>query len=280
MNNFAFALVSLFLVGNDMIVYEGGQLDRAEFSEIVKDVKTISDRYGATLVKSELIQPDKGLRNVDFIFLFRSFPHEFLQSDVEEFRRISPLAPIVVVAGKFCEGEDYHGELFSGTRRFYIDDWRSYGREEFENFFRGKGLFMESPLTPTSELQEYRISSRREGGDRGSILLLTDDERIATLCRETIPHESLCAIDGLFSTNAEGALRLNVNPSRVIVDAAELSDRRIPGKIAELCKLYPSATIILLGFAPTETERRAFQTPEYEGRVNVVAKPFNLCDLF
>ncbi|MGN0931251.1 MAG: hypothetical protein ACI4NP_06055 [Thermoguttaceae bacterium] len=263
-----------------MIVYEGGQLERAEFSEIVREVKAISDRYGATLVKSEQIQPDRGLRNVDFIFLFRSFPHEFLQSDVEGFRRISPLAPIVVIAGKFCEGEEYHGELLPGTRRFYVDDWRSFGREEFENFFQGKGLFMESPLTPTSALQKYRISSRQEGAVRGSVLLLTDDERIATLCRETIPEESLCAVDGLFSANEEGALRLNKEPTRIVVDVAELSDRRLPEKIVELCKLYPLATITLWGFAPTESERRAFQTSEFEGRVNVVAKPFNLCDLF
>ena len=263
-----------------MIIYEGGQLDRAEFSEIVKDVKTISDRHGATLVTSGLIQPEKGLRNIDFFFLFRSFPHEFLQSDVEGYRMISPLAPIVVIAGKFCEGEDYHGELFSGTRRFYVDDWRSFGREEFENFFQGKGLFMESPLTPTSELPEFRIFSRREGGGRESIVLLTDDESIATLCRETIPQDSLCAVGGLFSTKEERALCLPMKPTRIIVDVAELSDRRLPGKIVKLCKLYPLARITIWGFAPTESERRIFQSPEYEGRVNIAAKPFNLCDLF
>ncbi len=263
-----------------MIIYEGGQFGRAEFLEISKDVKRITDRFGATLLASELIQPDKGFRNVDFFFLFRSFPHEFLQSDVERFRRISPLAPIVVVAGKLCEGEDYHGELFPGTRRFYVDDWRSYGREEFENFFHGKGLFMESPLTPTSELQDFRISSWRQGAAQSVTLLLTDDARIATLCQETIPQESVCFVEGLFSTGEDAAQRLNAAPTRVIVDVTELSDRRLPSKILTLCQRYPTASITIWGFAPTETERRFFQASEYAGRVEVVAKPFNLCDLF
>lgn len=281
-----------------MRVLLGGRLLRGEFHEIERDVRLIADRGRHEVVVRERLNVDnetrrfvdesldnpspslRSLRDIDIFIFCRSFPNEFSTCDVESIRRVNPLAPIVLIAGVFCGGEDRTGELFYGVRRFYVDDWRSYGRKEFERFMKtqgSEGLFVEFPLSTTVDLavKRARVSSERPIETRGKVALISDDPDMLALLKELFQGVGYEPVVERFLTFDDARPRES-DFTRVVVDSADLSDPSTLRLLSTIKSSFPGVPIDLLAFAPRPHERAFFERRDLWGQTRVVGKPFDV----
>lgn len=284
-----------------MRIFIGGRLSRAEFNELERDVRTIADRSDAQVITRERINVDDyserfrdetfgdnkpslySLYEMDIFILCRSFPNEFSSYDVEALRRVNPLAPIVLVAGALCEGEERTGDQMTGVRRFYVATWRTEGRREFELFFDpsgSKGIFTRGPLPSTVDLLvSAPIAAEDEESRSGEVLILADDRDMGACLEDgfmeygyTVRTESLVRFEPSSALRSE-------NMARVVVDTINLSDPEFPGILTHIKRTFPGVPIDLLAFAPREDETRYFERRDLWGKTRVVAKPFDLKEL-
>jgi len=262
-----------------MKIFLSGQTFRNEFQGVVADVDRIAADYGVTVETRESIadvETDANypnfLRDVDFFVLCRSFPNEFCARDVEALRRAAPLAPIALIAGTLCEGENRTGESFPGVRRFYFDSWRNVGRVEFARFFErngAKGVFAASPLASDVDLfveENARVDSTSTSTAR--VLILSNDSAMRALLKDAFEEKG----DETQVERLDYASEAST-PNRVIVDAPDLSANIFLETLERLLALCPNARFDVLAFAPRFDE---IETLEARGNVRVVAKPFNV----
>lgn len=289
-----------------MKIFLGGRTSREEFRAVERDVRQATERFDASTVVFEAFDGGvlddstaRTLFNVDFFVLCRSFPSEFAPADVERLRRIAPLAPIALVAGTLCEGENRTGAIFPGTRRFYPETWRSTGRREFFRFFAEKaGLFAASPLETWEDwrVAEARRDAKKERSETAveSALSLTL-KKTEKSAQPKNPAESVAIFPGgdaalgrlLLDEFAErgasvrlGAIRrlegfADFSPTRVVVDAVDLAAASLLDELRAIRAAFPSAALDVLGFAPRRDEIEFFEQKSGLGAVRVVAKPFD-----
>lgn len=288
-----------------MKIFLGGGRSREEFRAVERDVRQAAERFGASTVAFETFDrlsldasAARTLFDVDFFVLCRSFPNEFSPADVERLRRIAPLAPIALVVGTLCEGENRTGATFPGTRRFYPETWRSTGRREFFRFFaESAGLFAASPLETWGDL---RVAEVRRDAKKGrsetaaeSALTLEKPEKSA---RPEKAAESVAIFPGgdaalgrlLRAEFAErgasvrlGAVRrlerfADFLPTRVVVDAVDLAAASLLDELRTIRAAFPTAALDVLGFAPRRDEIEFLERKSGLGAVRVVAKPFDV----
>ena len=282
-----------------MKLFIGGKLSREEFHELERDVRTVADRTNAQIVTRERVNVDsdpgrfedetfddgapslRSLSEVDFFILCRSFPNEFTSSDVEAIRRVNPLAPIVLVAGALCEGEERTGERFVGVRRFYVETWRGEGRRELERFFDptgSKGLFTKSPLASTVDLLVSSDVDECKESCSENVLILADDPDLGACLQDGFKERGCVAsVESLvrFDPSAERAEKR----TRVVVDTIDLSDPTFPERLTSIKRAFPGVPIVLLAFAPRVDETRYYERRDLWGKTRVVAKPFDWEDL-
>lgn len=291
--------------GARMKIFLGGRTSREEFQAVERDVRQAAERFGASTVAFEAFDgvslddsTARTLFDVDFFVLCRSFPSEFSPADVERLRRSAPLAPIALVAGTLCEGENRTGATFPGTRRFYPETWRSTGRREFFRFFaESAGLFAASPLETWGD---RRVAEVRRGAKKGrgettveSALTLEKPKKSAQLenSAETVAifpggDAALGRLlrDEFVERGASvrlGAIRrlerfADFRPTRVVVDAVDLAAANLLDELRTIRAAFPAAALDLLGFAPRCDEIEFFEQKSGLGAVRVVAKPFDL----
>lgn len=280
-----------------MKIFLGGRTSREEFRAVERDVRRAAERLGASTVVFEAFDGGalddltaRTLFDVDFFVLCRSFPSEFAPADVERLRRIAPLAPIALVAGSLCEGENRTGAAFPGTRRFYPESWRSTGRREFFRFFaESAGLFAASPLETWSDFAV--AESRRSVMSSGKTLLSTLKSEKSKGTSESIAiFPGGDGALGRFLRDAFvergaavrlGAIRrlerlADFAPTRVVVDAADLAAASLFDELRALRAAFPSAALDVLGFAPRRDEIELLEQNSDLGTVRVVAKPFDV----
>ncbi len=284
-----------------MKIFIGGRISRDEFHEIERDVNAIAFRAKADVVARERLNTDPfferfvgesidddepvlhSLCDVDFFLLCRSFPNEFTVKDVETLRRVNPLAPIVVIAGELCEGEERTGEKFLGVRRYYLGSWRAEGKRQFERFFSpdgSSGTFIASPLATDVDLMvDAKIeSSEKETRDLGNVAILADDPGMVELLRGTFADAGYSPYVESFA-NFDPERERRERSERVFVDVPDLADCEFPYRLAEIRSAFRGAQIVLLTFAPRSDERAYYEKRDLWGKVRVVAKPFCLDDL-
>jgi len=286
-----------------MKIFLGGGRSREEFRAVERDVREAAERFGASTVAFDAFDGGsfddltaRTLFDVDFFVLCRSFPNEFSPADVERLRRIAPLAPIALVAGTLCEGENRTGATFPGTRRFYPETWRSTGRREFFRFFaESAGLFVASPLETWGD---WRVAEARREAKRGRSE--TTSETAALNSKKTAklgtPAESVAIFPGgdaalgrlLRDEFAErgasvrlGAVRrlerfADFSPTRVVVDAVDLAATSLFDELRAIRTAFPAAALDVLGFAPRRDEVDFLEQKSGLGAVRVVAKPFDV----
>ena len=206
--------------------------------------------------------------------LCRSFPNEFCARDVEALRRASPLAPIALVAGTLCEGENRTGEFFPGVRRFYYDAWRDVGRAEFARFFEpngAKGIFAASPTSNDVDLlvkKNDRTDSTSTCSAR--VLILSDDSAMRALLKDAFEEKDVETLverfDGVFRNEF-------ATPERVVADSPDLASSEFQQTLERLRARFPEAQFDVLAFAPRFDE---FKALEATGKIRVVAKPFDV----
>ncbi len=266
-----------------MKIFLSVQTRRDEFQSVAVDVAEVATRCGATVETRESIADvenapnyPKFLRDVDFFVLCRSFPNEFCARDVEALRRASPLAPIALVAGSLCEGENRTGESFPGVRRFYYDAWRNVGRSEFARFFESdgaKGIFAASPLANNVDLRVKEKASACADSTStcaSRVLILSDDSAMRALLKDVFEEKGAetqverfdCVFRKEFAT-----------PERVVVDAPDLASAEFLQTLKQFRSRFPEARFDVLAFAPRFDE---FKALESTGKIRVVAKPFDV----
>ncbi len=286
-----------------MKIFLGGGRSREEFRAVERDVRRAEERFGATTVVWEAFDGGvlddstaRTLFDVDFFVLCRSFPNEFSPADVERLRRIAPLAPIALVAGALCEGENRTGATFPGTRRFYLETWRSTGRREFFRFFaESAGLFAASSLETWGDWRaaEARRSARTR---RSESALETTALKLGKTAKSETPAESIAIFPGggaalgrlLRDEFAErgasvrlGAIRrlesfADFSPTRVVVDSVDLAAASLLDELRAIRAAFPAAALDVLGFAPRRDEIEFLERKSGLGAVRVVAKPFDV----
>jgi len=260
-----------------MKIFLSGQTNRGEFQAVVSDVDEIAARVGAKVETRESIanvENEPGypafLRDVDFFVLCRSFPNEFRARDVEALRRAAPLAPITLVAGTLCEGENRTGESLPGVRRFYFDAWRNVGRIEFARFFEpdgAQGIFAASPLASAVDLLAERCSCPALNSFE-HVLILSDDSAMRALLKDAFEESGA-------ETQVERLERdfgCAATPERVVVDSPDLAASDFLRTFERLQARFPDARFDVLAFAPRFDEIKALETSK---NIRVVAKPFD-----
>ncbi len=282
-----------------MKLFIGGKLSRDEFHELERDVRNVADRANAQVITRERINVDavaerfedetfgdetpslSSLRDVSLVILCRSFPNEFSTTDVEAIRRVNPLAPIVLVVGALCEGEERTGERFAGVRRYYVETWRGEGRRELGRFFDptgSKGLFTKSSLASSIDLLVSSEFDEPRESRSGSVLILADDPDMGACLRTGFQECGYGArVESLirFDPSAE---RLE-QATRVVVDTIDLGDPTFPELLASIKRSFPGVPIDLLAFAPRADETRYYERRDLWGKTRVVAKPFDWKEL-
>lgn len=260
-----------------------GRSDRREFAALASDVRELTGRLGVPVLDRRDFTADASFREVNFFLLLRSFPGEFNGAELAQFRRLSPLAPIVLIAGELCEGEDRTGDRFSGVRRFYADDWRERGLGELELFFdaRGaRGLFAASPLTTEREYLAERVESewrRRDAIGERALILSDDASSIETLTRAF--RASGAATAARSWEGFDFSESYVFPPSRVVVDANRFADATFWTKIRTLRDLFPKAFFDILTFSSSAFELERFENNQSAERIRFLTKPFSIATL-
>lgn len=260
-----------------------GRSDRREFLALASDVRELSGRFGVPVLDRRDFTAGPILRNVDFFLLLRSFPNEFCVADVERFRRLSPLAPIVTIAGELCEGEDRTGERFPGVRRFYASKWRERGRDEFVRFFDASGatgLFAASPLESEAEFDARRVvgASRRRVANDERALLLSDDATLIALLSDVFNARGVETIARSWE-RFDPVRSDDFCASRVVVDMNRPIDARLIRKTRELRACFPRTKIVVLTFSSSDSGGERYDEIQCMERVRFVSKPFSIKSL-
>ena len=282
-----------------MKIFLGGRVERAEFHEIERDVQGIAFRAQAELVARTRLTVDsvfdrfigesyegpeptlRSLYDVDVFLLCRSFPDEFSAADVAALRRTAPLAPIVIVAGDLCAGEDRTGEYFPGARRFYVGSWREEGRREFERFFDksgASGILADAPLASLVDQLASGKGANPRPAPRGSgrAIVLADDPDMAAFLKDAFQDAGYePQIASLARFPNDGA-SWGEGVARVVVDAVDLSDPSFPSKLRAIKAAAPGTPIDLIAFAPRADERLFYERRDLWGRVRVLSSPFDV----
>lgn len=276
-----------------MKIFGGGKTSREEFRAVERDVRRAAERFGAeTVVVDDFGRgaldaiAARRLFDVDFFVLCRSFPNEFSPGDVERLRRIAPLAPIALVVGALCEGENRTGDVFPGTRRFYAESWRSTGRREFFRFFaESAGLFAASPLATWADcrLAEARreaekkektaLSLKKEGKNEAVAIFPGADAALGRFLRdEFVERGARVALGGVRRLERIA----DFFPTRVVFDATDLASASLLDELRAIRAAFPTAAFDVLGFAPRRDEIEFLERKSGLGAVRVVAKPFDV----
>lgn len=286
-----------------MKIFLGGRTSREEFRAIKRDVGEAAERFGASPVVFEAFDGDalsestaRTLYDVDFFLLCRSFPNEFSPADVERLRKIAPLAPLALVAGTLCEGENRTGATFPGTRRFYPETWRSTGRREFFRFFaESAGLFAASPLATWSDFSvaearranagekrtalnwEKTVEALKPEKSSGAVAIFSGgDAALGRLLRDEFAERGASVRLGAIRRLERFA---DFAPTRVVVDAVDLAAASLLDELRAIRAAFPSAALDVLGFAPRRDEVDFLERKAGLGAVRVVAKPFDVAFL-
>ena len=230
----------------------------------------------------------------DFIFLFQSFPGEFLLEDVERLRENFPVTPISVILGSWCEGEERNGEPLGNIPRFHWAEWITSAPRELSAFGRGEMSVFSLPATLTPEdgfLWRAELERKRE--DLSSVFSPNDP---AEFCRkkkepisifiysteleqaevfqgvfqkdETLRHITKCVLFSDFSA------RSLTSPEFLLVDFSEFSSKTENAFLA-LKKYYPRATCFVFCEFPRVEHWRWL---EEHGARWIFRKPFWVSD--
>ncbi|MBR4835122.1 MAG: hypothetical protein IKU86_12445 [Thermoguttaceae bacterium] len=277
-----------------MKIFLGGKTTREEFQAIERDVRRAEARFGVSTVLCETFargalddSTARTLNDVGFFLLCRSFPNEFSPVDVERLRRIAPLAPIALVAGSLCEGENRTGATFPGTRRFYAETWRSTGRREFFRFFaESAGLFAASPLATWGDFCVEEARRGAKSGEASSLKTLNSEKTTGAVAIFPGGDAALGRLlrDEFAERGASvrlGAVRrlerfADFAPTRVVVDAVDLAAAGLLDELRAIRAAFPAAALDLLGFAPRRDEVDFWERQAGLGALRVVAKPFDV----
>jgi hypothetical protein len=134
-----------------------GDWNNGEFAVCVSKIECASDWFFADdpnsackILAGDQFQPQ-------LILLAQPLPGSIQQREIEQLRRLAPLAKIVVVAGSWCEGELRTGQPLTGVLRLYWYEFLSWWPRQLESN-AGWSPSLDGPLTP----RDFAAESNRE----------------------------------------------------------------------------------------------------------------------
>jgi len=128
-----------------------GDAGRAEFEGCVELLESTAALLRApdTVAAAKLLA-EQGVEP-DLLVLLQAFPGQVRAADLERLRRLTPLTPIVMLLGTWCEGEMRSGRPLRGTVRVYWHQWHAGYARRLARLRAGRTCGWSLPPTAASE---------------------------------------------------------------------------------------------------------------------------------
>lgn len=269
-----------------VIIY--GDATRAEFASILDD---FSPHDTIIHCKNNCAAKKNDADDVDVVFFLQSFSGEFSQQLVETQRCVTPLAPLVVICGAWCEGEERTGTPLAGVARFYTAHWKFIARAELNRLRSGNFSLISLPITSGEDERAIADSAINAN------FTFSRDKQISI----TLGESSLLGVDAtmtemlfnFFSHRHYRVSRAKISPAQnisaqnlpevrdenkvsdfTILDVAAASHKVVKTEVANWT--HPKTRLILLMHNPRCDEVETFHSL---GATAVFPKPFSLFSL-
>jgi hypothetical protein len=140
-----------------------GACDFPDFREVSDLLRRECDLSTSHDVESALASFEKRVQPPELVIIALNWPRSTNQSQIEQLRRLAPLAGFVALAGTWCEGEPRTGRPPQGVRRLYWYEFAGWWQRQ--NELRAAGLCPEWAMPPGVALsgepvQDNGVSSR------------------------------------------------------------------------------------------------------------------------
>ena len=207
----------------------------------------------------------------NLIVIAQSRSNQFDQAEIDAIVAKSPLTPVVMLLGSWCEGERRSDQPFKGVKRVFWHQWQ--GRfDDFSNQMNQQGI---SPWhSPAIETDADRIKAAQ------SHLGLSNEPVIgvSALNQQTFDslEQAIVALGGKPKwVERTSTINLSASATAICIDADSADDaleRRIQWVKDQVAHV---PLIVLMNFP----RRQEIQQLENLGVASVISKPFELTDL-
>ena len=243
-----------------------GDTHRAEFLDarrVLADLAELTEAAdpaaAAAILQSAPLEPE-------VIVLAQAYPGQFSQAQVDQLRRLAPLARMVALLGTWCEGESRSGRPWPGVVRVYWHQWPSRSALELARIAHGQSSAWSLPPTAT---EEERLLSTAEAP------LPAGEGLIAIHARQTPMADWLaaaCRQAGYSTLRLCGPNWPQFAGARAgIFDATDLGPSEAADLSRLVAQLHPAPVLVLLDFP------RPRVLPH--GAAAILSKPLLLEDL-
>lgn len=247
-----------------------GDTSRAEFREARDSLLAGAQAREAAdlLAASALVEQGEFLPEV--IVVAQSYPGQFPAAQIDQLRRLAPLARVLGLSGAWCEGEMRTGKPWPGAIRVYWHQWPARWRHELARTARGLCPAWGLPVTATEEERLLAAAEERLARRVGTI---------GVRARSADSAEWLCAT--LESWGYEAVWLHPRRPPEIQAAAAVFDGTDITGhELEDLRRLAACfdrpRVVALVDFPRLETRRAALAA----GAAAVLGKPVMLEDLY
>jgi hypothetical protein len=117
---------------------------RRSLIELAELTESPEPAAAAAILQSGLVDPE-------VIVLAQAYPGQISHSQVDQLRRLAPLARMVALLGTWCEGEGRSGRPWPGVVRVYWHQWAARSAQELARIACGQLPAWSLPPTATEE---------------------------------------------------------------------------------------------------------------------------------
>ena len=205
------------------------------------------------------------LRDTQVIVLAEARPGQYQAGQIDELRRLAPLARVLGVLGSWCEGEMRSGSPLPGVLRAFWHQWPGRFARELTAFVEGRCPSWGHPVTMT--MDEHVLQLRQGFQHQGQGL---DDQTLGSL-------QDACRQVGYATVSAAGEELPRVTGAAVILfDVRQLGEVQVR-RLHEIHRHYtPTPMVALLAYPRHDIAERV----RAAGVSGIVSKPFFLDDLY
>jgi hypothetical protein len=241
-----------------------GDRESPEFAEPLRWLTARASVLFATDVESaeETLKLDQN--PFDLLVVAQLRPGEYTHSSFDALRRAAPLAPIVCLLARYCEGETRTGNPWPGAPRIYAHEFIARVGRQFEQMDGQSGLDWAIPFTRTDEDRLLALAAICDRRFMGPVAVISEQRETASALCDFLAYAGCTVVDQI--TDAVD----------VAIWDCQGDFKASQSSFARLVARWPrTAKIVLMGF-PTVAEQTAALAA---GAAAVVSKPFLIEDL-
>ncbi len=258
-----------------------GDSDRTEFREARADLDqwgTVSEfakaESAAAALRENIVTPD-------LIVVGQTFPGQYSHADIDQLRRLAPLARVIGLMGSWCEGEMRTGSPWPAVVRNYWHQWPARSHRQLGRLARGENCAWTLPPTAT---EEERLlldaadetaspdhSPPRTPAGRGLIVIFSRSRVMAQWISAALRSRGYATArhDSPAVTQVEGAVA-------AVFDGTDLGPQEQDELRRFATFVHPAPIVALSAFPRTTDRERALSA----GAAAIVSKPIVVDDLF